>query len=216
MPPGFEFPTATKVEVWTPLAFNPKDIHGPMRRARMSTVIGRIAPGATMQQAQEEITVIAGRIATEYKDSNDRWTARVVPAREQLVSASRPALMVLMGAVGFLLLIVCANMANLLLARLSSRRREIAVRAALGATRWEVAQPIVAESLILSFTGGVLGVVGAFGLLRLIAQLPESRMPRLDAISIDEDALVVAFNVAVGGAVAVGMKPAQDAVAGEP
>ena len=100
-----------------------------------------------------------GRIATEFKDSNAGWSARVVAAQEQLVGASRPALMVLMGAVGFLLLIVCANMANLLLARLSSRRREMAVRGALGASRWEVARPIIAESLMLSFIGGALGLI---------------------------------------------------------
>jgi putative ABC transport system permease protein len=208
MPPGFEFPTATKVEVWTPLAFNPKDVHGPMRRARMSTVVGRIAPGATMQQAQEEISVLAARIAAEFKDSNDRWTARVVPAHEQLVSASRPALMVLMGAVGFLLLIVCANMANLLLARLSSRRREMAVRAALGASRWEVARPIVAESLILSLAGGVLGLMAAFGLLRVIGSLPEARLPRIDALQLDAGVLLFTFVVSIGVALAFGLWPA--------
>lgn len=96
-----------------------------------------------MSQAQEEIAMLARRIATEYKASNEGWSARVVAAHEQPVSASQPALMVLMGAVGFLLLIVCADMANLLLARLSSRRREMAVRAAFGASRWEVARPLL-------------------------------------------------------------------------
>ena len=114
------------------------------------------------------MSVIAARIATEFKDSNAGWGARVVAAQEQLVGASRPALMVLMGAVGFLLLIVCANMANLLLARLSSRRREMAVRGALGASRWEVARPVIAESLLLSFVGGALGLVGAFVGLRML------------------------------------------------
>jgi putative ABC transport system permease protein len=216
MPPGFEFPTATKVEVWTPLAFNPKDVHGPMRRARMNTVVGRLTPGASMAQAQEEIGVIAARIAAEYKDSNDRWTARVVPALEQLVSASRPALMVLMGAVGFLLLIVCANMANLLLARLSSRRREMAVRTALGASRWEVAMPIVAESLILSFAGGALGLVGAFGLLRVIGNLPEARLPRMDALQLDAGVLLFTFIVSIGVALAFGLWPALHAAKADP
>ena len=216
MPSSFEFPTSTNVEVWTPLAFDPKDIHGASRRARSLTVVGRMAGGATARQAQEEISVIAGRIAAEYKASNDRWTARVIPAHEQLVSASRPALMVLMGAVGFLLLIVCANMANLLLARLSSRRREMAVRAALGASRWEVARPIVAESLLLSLTGGALGIAGAFALLRLIAQLPEARLPRMELITID--AVVLAFTIAVsiGVALAFGLWPALQAAKADP
>jgi putative ABC transport system permease protein len=216
MPPSFEFPTSTNVEVWTPLAFDPKDMHGASRRARSLTVIGRMARGAAAPEAQQEIAVIAGRIATTYKDSNDRWTARVIPAHEQLVSASRPALMVLMGAVGFLLLIVCANMANLLLARLSSRRREMAVRAALGASRWEVARPIIAESVILSLTGGVLGIAGAFALLRLIANLPEARVPRIDAIAIDEGVLAFTFVVSIGVALAFGLWPALQAAKADP
>ena len=89
--------------------------------------------------------------------------------------------MVLMGAVGFLLLIVCANMANLLLARLSSRSREFAVRAALGASRWEVARPIMAESVLLAAGGGLLGLAAAFAGLRVLANLPEARLPRIDA-----------------------------------
>ena len=150
MPQGFEFPTSTKVDAWAPLAFDPKDLHGQSRRARSLMIIGRLAPGAGMADAQNQVSVLAGRISTEYASSNTGWTARVVAAHEQLVAASRPALMVLMGAVAFLLLIVCANVANLLLARLSSRRREIAVRVALGAGRWDVARPIIAESVLLS------------------------------------------------------------------
>jgi putative ABC transport system permease protein len=119
--------------------------------------------------------------------------------------------MVLMGAVGFLLLIVCANMANLLLARLSSRRREMAVRAALGASRWEVARPIIAESLILSFTGGVLGLFAAFGGLRLLASLPESRLPRMDQLQIDAGVLLFTSVISIGVALAFGLIPALQA-----
>ncbi len=124
MPAAFEFPTSTHVEVWTPLAFDPKDLHGASRRARSLTLVGRLADGATMAQAQDELSVLSARIAAAHADSNAGWGARVVAAHEQLVAQSRSALMVLMGAVAFLLLIVCANMANLLLARASSRRRE--------------------------------------------------------------------------------------------
>ena len=208
MPPGFEFPTSTDAQIWTPLTFDPKDLHGRSRRARSLMVVGRIATASTLEQAQDEVSVLAGRIAIDHKDSNERWSARVVAAHEQLVAASRPALMVLMGAVGFLLLIVCANMANLLLARLSSRRREIAVRSALGAGRWEVARPILAESLLLSLTGGILGSLAAVASLRLLAALPEARLPRMDQIQLDGGVLLFTTVVSVAVAVAFGLLPA--------
>ncbi len=208
MPPGFEFPTSTNVQVWTPLAFDPKDLHGQSRRARSLMVVGRIAPATTAAQAQEELSVLAGRIATEYKSSNEGWGARVVPAHEQLVAASRPALTMLMGAVGFLLLIVCANMANLMLARLSTRRREVAVRAALGASRWDVARPILAESLLLSAGGGVLGLLTAVFGLRLLATLPEARLPRMEQIQLDGGVLLFTMTVSIGVALAFGLLPA--------
>jgi putative ABC transport system permease protein len=202
MPPGFEFPTATTAEAWAPLAFDPKDMHGRSRRARSLMVVGRLAPGVTMQDAQNEIGVLAGRIATEFKDSNAGWNARVVAAHEQLVAASRPALLVLMGAVGFLLLIVCANMANLLLARLASRRREVAVRVALGADKWDVARPIMAESLLLAVGGGVLGLIAAAVGVRLLTALPDARLPRLDQIHLD--GWVLFFTAVISLAVALG------------
>lgn len=208
MPPAFEFPTSTNVEVWTPLAFDPKDMHGRSRRARSLTVVGRMRADVTPQQTQEEIGLIAGRIANEFKDSNEGWTARVVAAHDQLVGASRPALMVLMGAVGFLLLIVCANMANLLLARLSSRRRELAVRGALGASRWEVARPVIAESLLLSFIGSTLGLLLASGGLRLLGNIEEARLPRMDALQLDGGVLLFTLIVSVGVALAFGVIPA--------
>jgi putative ABC transport system permease protein len=208
MPPAFEFPTSTKVEAWTPLAFDAKDMHGRSRRARSLTVVGRISDSATSQQAQEEVSVLASRIATAFKDSNAGWSARVVAAHDQLVGASRPALMVLMGAVGFLLLIVCANMANLLLARLSSRRREMAVRGALGASRWEVARPVVAESLLLSFIGGALGLLGANVGLRMLGTMDEAQLPRLDQIQMDSGVLMFTTVIAIGVALAFGLLPA--------
>ena len=190
MPPGFEFPTATKVELWTPLAFDPNDAHGRSRRSRSLMVVGRMTPGTGAEQTQQEMTVLADRIAGEYASTNEGWGVRVVAAHEQLVSASRPALLVLMGAVAFLLLIVCANMANLLLARLSSRRREMAVRGALGASRWALARPVLAESLILAATGGGLGALVAVGGLRLLTALPEAELPRMDQVGLDGSVLL--------------------------
>ena len=208
MPPAFEFPTATNVEVWTPLAFDPKDLHGRSRRARSLTVVGRMRGDVDAAQAQQEISLIAGRIASEFKDSNEGWSARVVAAHDQLVGASRPALMVLMGAVGFLLLIVCANMANLLLARLSSRRREMAVRGALGASRWEVARPVIAESLLLSFIGGAFGLVLAQVGLRALGTMKEAQLPRMESLQLDGGVLLFTVIVSIGVALAFGVIPA--------
>ena len=215
MPAGFEFPTAAAVEAWAPLAFDPNDLHGRSRRARSLTVVGRLAATASMADAQREITLLAQRIATDFKDSNSGWTARVVAAHEQLVAASRPALLVLMGAVGFLLLIVCANMANLLLARLSSRRRELAVRTALGANRWDVARPVMAESVLLAFGGGALGLVVAAAGLRLLGTLPDARLPRIDQLQLDGTVLFFTAAVSIAVALAFGIVPALHASRGE-
>lgn len=208
MPAGFEFPTSTNVEVWAPLAFDPKDLHGASRRARSLTVVARTASGASMTQAHEELVLLASRIANAHPDSNDKWSARVVAAHEQLVAASRPALLVLLGAVGFLLLIVCANMANLMLARLSGRRREIAVRGALGAGRLEVARPILAEAILLAVGGGTLGLLLAFGGLRLLGSLPEAQLPRMAKIQLDGSVLAFATLVSVAVALLFGVLPA--------
>jgi putative ABC transport system permease protein len=211
MPPAFQFPTAADAQLWVPLAFNPKDLHGRSRRARSLLVIGRIGREATIDQAQAEMSGLASRIAREHPDSNEGWGVRAVAAHEQLVASSRPALMVLMGAVGFLLLIVCANMANLLLARISSRRRELAVRAALGAGRWEVAKPFLAESLLLSAAGGVFGTAAAFGGLRLLARLPEARLPRIDQVQLDGGVFAFAMGVSLLVGLGFGLVPALQA-----
>jgi putative ABC transport system permease protein len=215
MAPAFEFPTAAGAQLWAPLAFDPKDLHGRSRRARSLMVVGRVAADATPGMAEEEVRLLAARTAADNRDSNEGWSARVVAAHEQLVAASRPALLLLMGAVGFLLLIVCANMANLLLARLTSRRREIAVRGALGGGRWEVARPILAESLLLSIGGGALGWLAAAWGLRVLAALPEARLPRMDQIQIDGRVLVFTMVVSIGVALAFGLLPALEASRGD-
>ena len=208
MPRGFEFPTATKVELWTPLAFNPDDAHGRSRRARSLMVVGRMASDATLEQARQELAVVAGQIATAYPETNEGWSSRVVAAHEQLVASSRPALMVLMGAVGFLLLIVCANVANLLLARLSGRRHEIAIRSALGARRWDLMRPVMAESLLLAVTGGVLSLFIAIGGMRLLTTLPEGQLLRLEDVRLDSGVLFFSIGLSIVVALAFGLLPA--------
>ncbi|HAK57320.1 MAG TPA: permease [Acidobacteria bacterium] len=211
MAPDFEFPPAGNAQIWTPLSFDPNDMHGRSRRARSLTVIGRMTADTTPAQTQEEMRVIAERIATEYADSNEGWSAEVIAAHEQLVEAARPALLMLTGAVGFLLLIVCANVANLMLARLSGRKKEIAVRAALGAGRWQLARPILAESLVLALAGGGLGLFLAFVSMRLLPLLPEGSLPRMEQIGLDGGVLLFALAISVAVAVAFGLLPALQA-----
>ncbi|MEP6783525.1 MAG: ADOP family duplicated permease, partial [Acidobacteriota bacterium] len=174
--------------------------------ARMGSASAKATAGS-VQEAQRELDVISARIAKDFADSNEGWSGRVVAAHDQLVGASRPALMMLMGAVGFLLLIVCANMANLMLARLSSRRREMAVRGALGASRWEIARPMIAESLLLSFIGGALGLIGAQVGLRVLGTMKEAQLPRMDQLQLDGGVLLFTFVISIGVALAFGLIP---------
>ena len=122
----------------------------PLEEGASLSVVGRLADGVALEQAQREMTLLASRLATTYPDSNTGWGVRVIAAQQQLVTTVRPALLLITGAVGFLLLIVCANVANLILARLSSRRGELAVRAALGAGRWQLVRQVLVESVVLA------------------------------------------------------------------
>src|SRR5580765_4950054 len=208
MPAAFDFPPSAHVDVWTPLTFDPNDAHGRSRKARSLSIVGRLADGVGQEQAQREMTVIAGRLATTFPDSNTGWGARVISAQEQLVTTVRPALLLISAAVGFLLLIVCANVANLILARLSSRRGEIAVRAALGAGRWQLVRQVLAESFTLSAVGGVLGLLVAWAGIRLVHALPEGSLPRMEEVRLDAGVLLFALVVSVVVALVFGLLPA--------
>ena len=208
MPRGFEFPTATDVELWTPLSFDPNDLHGQSRRARSLRVVGRVTATATVASTQEEMSTLAAGISSAYPDSNRGWGVQVVAAHEQLVRASRPALLVLLGAVVCLLLIVCANLASLLLARWAGRQREVALRSALGARRWEVVRPLLAESGLLSLAGGALGLVAAVVGLRALVSLPEGRLPRLEQVDLDGWVLFFTLAASVTVALVCGVLPA--------
>jgi putative ABC transport system permease protein len=208
MPAEFDFPPSGNIDIWTPLAFDPNDAHGRSRKARSLNVVGRLADGISSEQAQREMTVVAGRLATSYPDSNTGWGARVIPAQEQLVTTVRPALLMISAAVGFLLLIVCANVANLILARLSSRRGEIAVRAALGAGRAQLVRQVLAESFVLSAIGGVLGLIVAWAGVRFVHALPEGSLPRMQDVRLDGGVLLFALVVSVVVALVFGLVPA--------
>jgi putative ABC transport system permease protein len=208
MPAGFGFPPSGDEQIWTALSFDPTDRHGQSRRARALNVVGRLQAGATFNQAQQEMAAIAGQLAAEYPDSNTGWGARLVPAHDQLVRRIRPALLVVFGAVAFLLLIVCANVANLMLARLTSRRREIAVRAALGAGRLQLLRQVMTESVMLALVGGALGLVVAFATVRLVQSLPAGSLPLLAEVRIDAGVLVFTVGLSLLVALVFGLLPA--------
>ena len=208
MAADFDFPPSGNIDIWTPLSFDPNDAHGRSRKARSLSIVGRLADGASAEQAQREMTLIANRLATTYPDSNTGWGARVVAAQEQLVTTVRPALLLISAAVGFLLLIVCANVANLILARLSSRRTEIAVRAALGAGRLQLVRQVLAESFVLSAIGGALGLFVAWGAVRFVHALPEGSLPRLQEVRLDSGVLLFALIISTVVALVFGAVPA--------
>jgi putative ABC transport system permease protein len=208
MPPAFDFPPSGHVDVWTPLSFDPRDQHGRSRKARSLSVVGRLADGVLPADAQREMNVVASNIATSFPDSNTGWGVRVVSAQEQLVTTVRPALMLISAAVGFLLLIVCANVANLILARLSSRRTEIAVRAALGAGRWPLIRQVLAESVLLSGGGGALGLFVAWAGVRFVHGLPEGSLPRMQEVRLDAGVLLFALSTSAIVALVFGLVPA--------
>ena len=208
MPAEFDFPPSGRIDVWTPLSFDPNDAHGRSRKARSLSVIGRLADGMSQEQAQREMTVVASRLATTYPDSNTGWGARVVAAQQQMVTTVKPALMLITGAVGFLLLIVCANVANLILARLSSRRTELALRAALGAGRWQLVRQVLVESFVLSMSGGLVGLCVAWGGIRFVHSLPEGSLPRMQDVRLDAGVVLFALAASVVVALVSGLVPA--------
>jgi putative ABC transport system permease protein len=179
---------------------------------RGRTVIGRLRPGVSVAEAQSELTVIQSQLAAEYPQFYTSVGATVTPLKEVVVGNIRPALSVLFVSSALLLLLACANVANLLLARSVSRQKEIGIRLALGARPWHIVRQVLVESLILSFAGGMAGVLAVRAGLSVLTQVIGSSVPRIEAVSIDVNVWLFAVAVAVATGVLFGVAPALAAI----
>ncbi|HKN68192.1 MAG TPA: ABC transporter permease [Gemmatimonadaceae bacterium] len=206
MPPAFSF-LGGRSAFYVPARFDAKFREN--RDQYFIEVVGRLQSGSSIEQARAELETVAARLRRDWPTFNTNLKILVLPLQETIVGGSRTQLMVLMGAVAFVLLITCANLGNLLLARASGRRREIAVRQALGAGQGRVARQLLTESLLLAFVGGGLGVVvGKLFLDLLLAAQTITNLPRSDEIALDGRVLAFTFGVSLIAGVVFGSVPA--------
>ncbi|MDE3136067.1 MAG: ABC transporter permease [Acidobacteriota bacterium] len=206
LPAGFDYPD--HAQIWAPRELTPID---PYRTGHNYNVIGRVKSGTTLATAQAEASGIARRLKQKYGNDCDMTDAALVPLEEQIVGQARPALLILLGAVGLLLLVGCANVANLLLAQAAGRQRELAVRVALGATRGHLSAQFVSESLLLSAGGALLGLpVAIWGVSALLALEP-GKLPRAAEVGVHPTVLVFAAGLAILTAVGLGLVTAMRA-----
>jgi putative ABC transport system permease protein len=200
------FAPNSRTEIFTPAAFEAKEHEN--YGGHYIRVLGRLKPGVTLAQAQAEMSTIADGLARQFPDSSQGWGVKVTPMLDATLGDVRPTLFALLGAVGFLLLIACANVANLLLARATARAREIAVRAALGAGRWRIIRQLITESVLLAVLGGLLGMlVAQWGVSALLSLAPDS-LPRAKEIAVDGRAFAFSCALALITGVLFGLVPA--------
>jgi len=203
---GFDFPARS--ELWTPLIWDESMTKPESRAAHWLEVHGRLAPGVTLEQARDEVSTVARSLADRYPGTNANVGARLEPLRDVLLGQTRPSLLMLMGAVGFVLFIACANLTHLLLARAASREGELSIRLALGASRGRLVRELLVETGVLALAGGAAGLLVSMWALDAVVALGPRDIPRLDEVSIDGSVLAFTAGLSLLTLLMVGLVPA--------
>lgn len=206
LPAEFESLDFGWFKVWAPLSVDEDQFLG--RHMRNRRVYARLRSDASISQAQSEMNVIARQLADEYPQDNAGWSVSILSLQDQEVGAIRPALLIFLGAVGLVLIIACANIANLLLARAAGRRKEFAIRASLGAGRGRIIRQLLTESLALALAGGLAGILLASWLVDLFAAIGPNIIPRLDQVKIDGAVLAFTLALSILTGIIFGLAPA--------
>src|SRR6185369_3789735 len=204
MPKNFTFPHSANL--WVPMNFDDPDMK--MRKAHFLRPIGRLKPGLTLADAQADTDAISRTLENQYPDSNTGWSLRLVSLREQLVGNTKGTLFILFGAVGFVLLIACANVANLMLVRAASRQKEIALRASLGASRIRLIRQLLTESVLLAIMGGALGALLAKWGVDLLVSFSQNVLPPSVPVRVDATVLLFTFLISLATGLLFGLAPA--------
>ena len=210
MPRGFDlqFPTNMRVDMWLPMRIDPANVD---RDSHYLYALARLKPGISRDQAQSEMNLIAAQLQQQYPETNAQKGVNIIPLRKQLVGKVDSYLYLLFGAVGFVLMIVCANVAGLLLARVTARHKEVAVRIALGANRWRIIRQLLTESIILSALSGLLGLLFAYGGIKLLVTLTPPDVPRLHEIGLHIPVFLWTLVISILTGVLFGLAPALQA-----